>query len=108
MPKPAPTSKMVPSLVTERLQMWGMCVRKQRIAQRIRARDLCDRLGISHPTLQRMERGEATVNAGAYLAALSVLGVLEYAVPRLKNELWQMASLTGRARPESGDDDDYF
>lgn len=103
-----PTLSAVPTLVAERLRSWGMCIRKQRIAQRIRARDLCYRLGISHPTLQRMERGESTVSAGTYLAALNILGVLEYAAPGLKNDLWHMSNLTGRARPEAEHDDEYF
>lgn len=103
-----PTLAAVPTLVAERLKSWGLCVRKQRIAQRIRARDLCERLGISHPTLQRMERGEASIKAGTYLAALHILGVLEYAAPGLKTHLWHMENPTGRARPEVEDDDEYF
>ena len=108
MAKKISTFTAVPTLVSERLKSWGMCVRKQRIAQRIRARDLCERLGISHPTLQRMERGESTVSAGTYLAALHVLGVLEHAAPGLRNDLWHMETPTGRARPAAEHDDDYF
>ena len=108
MAKKTPAHTVAPSLVAERLQSWGMCVRKQRIAQRITARDLCDRLGISHPTLQRMERGEFTVSAGAYLAALNVLGVLEHAAPAIRNDIWHMDNPAGRARPETGHDDEYF
>jgi transcriptional regulator with XRE-family HTH domain len=108
MAKKPPSLTAVPTLVAERLQSWGSCVRKQRIAQRIRASDLCARLDISRPTLLRIERGEASVNAGVYLAALHVLGVLEYAAPPLRTDLWQMESPTGRARPEAEDDDDYY
>jgi transcriptional regulator with XRE-family HTH domain len=108
MAKKSPSLMAVPTLVAERLQSWGSCVRKQRIAQRIRARDLCARLDISRPTLLRIERGEASVNAGAYLAALHVLGVLEYAAPSLRADLWHMENATGRARPDAEDDDDYF
>ena len=108
MPQQIPTRSAVPTLVGERLRSWGMCVRKQRIAQRIRARDLCQRLGISHPTLQRMEHGEATVNVGTYLAALHILGVLEYAAPALRIDLWHMENPAGRAHVEVGDDDEYF
>jgi transcriptional regulator with XRE-family HTH domain len=104
------TLAALPTMVAERLASWGMCVRKQRINQKIRARDLCDRLGISHPTLQRMERGESTANAGTYLAALHVLGVLEYAAPGLRTDLWYMDNPLGRARPgtKNDDGDDYF
>lgn len=108
MAKKNPSLAVVPTLVAERLQSWGLCVRKQRIAQRIRACDLCARLDISHPTLQRIERGEASVNAGAYLAALHVLGVLEHAAPALRFDLWHMENTTGRARPDAEGDDEYF
>lgn len=108
MTKKTPVFAAIPTMVAERLASWGMCIRKQRIDQRIRARDLCDRLGISHPTLQRMERGESTVSAGTYLAALHVLGVLEHAAPALRTDLWHMDKTTGRARPEAEHDDDYF
>ncbi|MFT5643038.1 MAG: transcriptional regulator with XRE-family HTH domain [Janthinobacterium sp.] len=108
MAKKTPTLAAVPTLVAERLASSDMCIRKQRIDQRIRARDLCERLGISHPTLQRMERGESTVSAGGYLAALHVLGVLEHAAPGLRTDLWHMDTPAGRARPENEHDDDYF
>jgi transcriptional regulator with XRE-family HTH domain len=106
--KPAATT-LVPTLVAERLRVWGMCVRKQRITQRIRASDLCARMGISHPTLQRLQRGEASVSAGVYLEALHILGIFDECAPLPGNDLWQMDSPNGRARPTSGvDDDDYF
>jgi hypothetical protein len=74
-----------------------------------------------------MERGESTVSAGGYLAALHVLGVLEHAAPWLRTDLWYMDTPlayghpsgiwtplwymdtpAGRARPEIEHDDDYF
>jgi transcriptional regulator with XRE-family HTH domain len=109
MSKKHPASTLVPTLVAERLRVWGMCIRKQRITQRIRAADLCARMGISHPTLQRLQRGEASVGAGAYLEALHILGVLDYTAPMPDNDLWQMDSPNGRARTSGeGEDDDYF
>jgi len=108
MAKSAPADIPVPTLVEERLRSWGMCVRKQRIAQRIRADDLCARLAISRPTLLRLERGETTVSVAAYLTALHVLGALEQAAPALAPALWQMETAHGRARPTRGDDNDYF
>ncbi len=107
MSKKNPASTLVPTLVAERLRVWGMCIRKQRISQRIRAADLCQRMGISPPTLQRLQRGEASVAVGAYLEALHILGVLDFTAPMPENALWQMDSANGRARPEGGDDD-YF
>lgn len=107
MPKRALPATAIPTLVAERLTTWGKCVRHQRVSQQITGRDLCERLGISHPTLQRIERGEASVNAGLYLAALHVLGVLPYAAPELDPSLWQSRSPAPRARPGASDDE-YF
>jgi len=99
----------MPTLVNERLRIWGQCVRKQRVQQNITARDLCARLDISRPTLQRMERGAASVNVGLFLAAFHVLGMLGMAAPELEVALWQMDSPAIRSRPglRKGDDD-YF
>jgi len=99
----------MPTLVNERLRTWGQCVRKQRVQQNITARDLCARLDISHPTLQRMERGEASVNVGLFLAAFHVLGMLGMAAPELEVALWQMDRPAIRSRPGLKEgDDDYF
>ncbi|MEN9867611.1 MAG: hypothetical protein RL748_3201 [Pseudomonadota bacterium] len=106
MSKKDPALTLVPTLVGERLRIWGQCVRKQRIAQGMRASDLCARMGISHPTLQRLQRGEASVGAGVYLEALHILGMLDFAAPMMDNAWWQMEQAHGRARPEL--DDDYF
>ena len=108
MGKKDPALTLVPTLVAERLRIWGMCVRKQRIAQGMRADDLCQRMGISHPTLQRLQRGEASVGAGLYLAALQILGMLEFAAPMVDNKFWQTDQPNARARPEVEIDDDYF
>ncbi|GAA0421905.1 hypothetical protein GCM10009094_27760 [Massilia aurea] len=101
-----PTSE-IPTLVAERLKIWGKCIRKQRVSQNITAQDLCERLDISRPTLVRMEHGEGNVNAALYLAALNILGVLAFAVPELDITLWQMDHGGKRARPDV-DGSDYF
>jgi transcriptional regulator with XRE-family HTH domain len=101
-----PTSE-IPTLVAERLKIWGKCIRKQRVSQNITAHDLCARLDISRPTLVRMEHGEGNVNAALYLAALNILGVLAFAVPELDITLWQMDHWDKRARPDV-DGSDYF
>lgn len=103
------TSDVMPTLVNERLRVWGQCVRKQRVQQNISARDLCTRLDISHPTLQRMERGEASVNVGLFLAAFHVLGILDIAAPAPEAALWQMEMPGMRSRPGRKEhDEDYF
>ena len=101
-----PTSE-IPTLVTERLKIWGRCIRTQRVLQNITALSLCERLDISRPTLVRMEQGEGNVNAALYLAALNTLGVLAFAAPALEGSLWQMDHWDRRAR-EDAPDNDYF
>ena len=75
MSKKSYTADEVPSLIAERLQTWGQCIRKQRLTQRIQAVEMCQRLGISHPTLLRLQRGEPGVGVGLYLSAMLMLGV---------------------------------
>ncbi|GGE68799.1 hypothetical protein [Massilia psychrophila] len=69
-------------------------------------------MSISEATLRRVERGDAGTGAGAYLAALRILGVIGEATPALAPFLWsatahRKAKLSKRKRG-SGDDDDYF
>ncbi len=105
--KPPRTSAVIPSLVAERLEVWGKCIRKQRVAQNVTAADLCRRLDISRPTLGRIERGEGSVAVALYLAAFHVLGLLAIVAPRLDLVLWEPVREGARAtRPR--DDVDYF
>lgn len=56
-----------------------------------------------------MERGEASVNVGLFLAAFHVFGMSGMAAPELEVARWQMDSPAIRSRsglPEH--DDDYF
>ncbi|MES2830516.1 MAG: helix-turn-helix domain-containing protein [Pseudomonadota bacterium] len=94
----------------EKLRTWGAAVRKQRIAQGIRASDLSHRLNISHPTLRRLEQGEPTVGAGVYLAAMHVLGFLDQSTPPLAKEWFHMTTSSTRARVHlaNDEDDEYF
>lgn len=108
MPKKLRTRETVPSLVQERLLVWGRCIRTQRVTQKILARDLCARIGIAEATLRRLERGDAGASAAAYLSAMMVLGVLEFAAPPLDPRLWS-AHPGSRARMASqeGSDEDF-
>lgn len=97
-----------PSLVCERLKEWGLCIRKQRVAQGILAADLCARLGISHPTLRRLEMGEPAISASYYLSALHILGMLDAVAPQPDPKSWMMTAHSPRARTLKEDRDDYF
>ena len=97
-----------PTLVCERLKEWGLSIRKQRVAQGILAVDLCSRLGISHPTLRRLELGEPTIGAVHYLSALHVLGIMEMTAPQPDPTLWRMNTEAPRVRASNKHDDEYF
>lgn len=49
MPKKISNADTWPTLVLERLLTWGKCIQTQRLQQRIKAEDLCARLGYHAP-----------------------------------------------------------
>lgn len=108
MPKKLRKPEVTPSLVQERLVIWGRAIRAQRVAQKILATDLCTRVGISDATLRRLERGDPGASAAAYLSALMTVGLLDFAVPTLDSQLWS-ANPQARARTVLSDvGDDNF
>ena len=88
MPKKLLKPDATPSLILERLHIWGRCIRAQRVAQTISADDLCARMGISDATLRRLEKGDPGASAATYLAALMILGVLDFTAPMPESHLW--------------------
>jgi transcriptional regulator with XRE-family HTH domain len=111
MPKKLSPAQAWPTLVQERLTVWGKCIRTQRLRQRVTVEDLANRLGISRGTLIRLEKADPGASAGAYLTALLALGVADQAVPALANELWQgdFGQRVKLSRDEKGiEDAEYF
>ena len=111
MPKKLSTTEDWPTLVQERLAIWGKSIHAQRLRQRITGADLCARIGISRATLRRLEQGSPDVSAGAYLTALLALGLGDQAAPVLPAALWQgeQGQRVRLSRQEKGSDDaDYF
>ncbi|MBK4738456.1 helix-turn-helix domain-containing protein [Noviherbaspirillum pedocola] len=111
MPKKLSAAESWPSLVQERLAIWGKAIHAQRLRQRITGADLCARLGISRATLRRLEGGDPGAGAGAYLTALLVLGLADHATPTLPADLWQgeHRQRVRLSQQEKGSgDDDYF
>lgn len=108
MPKKLRRAEAMPSLIAQRLHIWGRCIRTQRVAQHIPAADLCTRMGISDATLRRIERGDPGAGAALYLTALWILGILDAAAPLLEPHYWA-SSPDARARATASQaDDDYF
>lgn len=108
MPKKLFQGDIVPSLVTERLQAWGLGIRTLRLMQKMRAQDLCARMSITHTTLRRLEQGDPGAGAGLYLTAFMILGAMDTATPPLPSQWLAMAQPDGRVRlpkPSATDDD---
>lgn len=106
MPKKLTPADAVPSLVEERLRLWGRCIRTQRITQCITTPELAQRMNISRATLQRLERGDAGAAASNYLRAFLVLGILDIMTPVPPQRFWQETGVQrvvhadGRVRDE--------
>ena len=108
MPKKNLHPEAVPTLIQERLRVWGQSIRTQRLTQRIRAADLCARMEISEATLRRLERGDAGAGAGLYLMAFQILGILDELTPVPPGTLWSKDAGQRVRLPSTGDDDGYF
>ena len=106
MAKNKPDASPIPLPVEHLLQQWGKSIRAQRQKARIPMRNFAYRVGVSLDTLQRMEKGEHSVQASSYLNAMLTLGILD----KLCNtpDEAMMASMVLRVRTESKDADDYF
>lgn len=72
--------------------------------------DLCSRTGISRATRRRLKRGDPGGGTGAYLTALLILGVWDYATPALADELWHgnHGQRVRLSQSEKGEDKEYF
>jgi transcriptional regulator with XRE-family HTH domain len=70
-------SKDLPHPVVEILPQIGAAIRTARIRRRKTAADFARRLGVSLPTLRKLEAGEPGVSLGTFLAALWLLDLLK-------------------------------
>ena len=111
MPRKLSNSTEIPTLVQERLTIWGRSIRTQRLSQRMMVADLCARMGISEATLRRLEQGDPGAAAGTYLTALLILGIMDDAAPPLDAKMWggETNRRVRHSRQERGPADaDYF
>lgn len=68
-------SPAIDALVAERLSLLGERIRRHRKLQKVSAAAAAEAAGMSRLTLARIERGTPSVTIGAYLGALSALGL---------------------------------
>lgn len=65
---------ILPPNVRFSLRKFGGDLSIARRKRRLTVAMMCERLGVSRSTLQRMEKGDPTVSVGAYAQALFALG----------------------------------
>jgi transcriptional regulator with XRE-family HTH domain len=62
-------------VTVEAARLLGARVRLARRERRWTLRELADRVGVSHPTIEKVERGDLTVGLGIAFEAAAILGV---------------------------------
>lgn len=68
--------KMLPKY-QQMLSVLGENIKLARLRRKYSSEQVCERAGISRPTLASIEKGKSTVNIGAYIQVLAVLGLAE-------------------------------
>ena len=107
MPKRKSDSVPLPLPVEHLLEQWGKAVRAQRQLAQLPMRDFAYRINVSLDTLQRLERGEPSVQASTYLNAMLVLGILDELCMTPDKNMVTTIRVRVRAKQKSVDDD-YF
>jgi transcriptional regulator with XRE-family HTH domain len=74
MPKPSRAQQTLPPTVVQALRQLGENLAIARVRRQESQRAWAKRLGVSVPTLIRMERGDAGVGIGIYATALWLIG----------------------------------
>lgn len=106
MPKIKANLAPIPLPVEHLLRLWGKAIRAQRQKAHIHMRDFAYRINVSLDTLQRIEKGEPSVQASSYLNAMLTLGVMDKLC--ISPDEAMMTSSIVRVRSASKVDSDYF
>ena len=69
-------SAHAPFEVSDGLREVGQAIKAARLRRRQPASDLASRVGVSLPTLRKLENGDPTVSLGVFAKAVWVLGLL--------------------------------
>ena len=109
MPAKRSKSNHAPIQILEHLKWWGNEIRRQRIVQKITAAELAQRIGVSHPTIGRIEKGDGSVAVSSYLFAIYALGLIDSLTTEPTDEQRTTQVSTKRAkRDQLGDELGYF
>lgn len=111
MPRKIEPSEYCPVAVRDHLKWWGVEIRRHRVLQRVTAVELGKRIGVSHPTVGRIEKGDPAVGVSSYLSAIYSLGLTHLLAPEPTADQKSAETLSIRApspKDATGDDLGYF
>ncbi len=97
----------------EALEVLGWAVRAGRLQRRWTVAELAERVGVSRPTIAKVERGDPSVAIGTYFEAATLVGVPLFADDDARNRYaahkrTELALLPASARrPRQVVDDDF-
>src|SRR5882757_10931964 len=77
MPQTEKSFQQLPSPVELALRELGSAIRVARIRRRQSAQDFASRLGVTLPTLRKLERGDPGVAVATFVSALWLVGLLD-------------------------------
>ena len=77
MPRTDKSFQQLPGSVSSALQELGAAIRVARIRRRQSAQDFASRLGVTLPTLRKLERGDPGVAVATFVSALWLIGLLD-------------------------------
>jgi len=107
-------SVLISPITSETLRLLAAAIKTGRLRRRWTINDLATRVGVSHPTIIKVERGDPSVAVGTMLEAATLVGVPLFDpdpdtrarhLDRLRTEL---ALLPKAARQPSVEPDDDF
>jgi transcriptional regulator with XRE-family HTH domain len=77
MPRTDRSFQQLPGSVTATLEELGKAIRVARIRRRQSAQDFASRLGVTLPTLRKLERGDPGVALATFVCAVWLIGMLD-------------------------------
>ncbi len=108
------TRSVLSPLTTEALQLLGASIRARRLRRRWSIDELARRVGVSHPSIIKVERGDPTVAIGTVFEAATLVGVSLFdADPTVRGRQMdrvsaELALLPQAARATAAEVDDDF
>ena len=97
------TGPVVSPLTKEALRLLGTSIKAHRLQRHWSIDELARRVGVSHPTIIKIERADPTVAIGTVLEAATLVGVPLYDVdPTVRKRLQQSLAAELKLLPRAG------